>query len=174
MGDSIYIKAIRELNDKYHILNNKCLIVILGEGKKCPISRFFYKNNDIITIDPLFADFKNQKYITNRFPKKIRMAWIPEKSENIKIRNVLLKYKGLNSILLVSFNAHTHFGKFFDRICTSSPKIHKSIKLYAIGSCCHNPGLYKRQITNTLLYPESRRNGTYNGGWLLNVNISVV
>ncbi len=158
------------------------MIIILGEGKKCPISRYFWnyekKNHltvKVVSIDPVFHEWSGC-----RQPKKIRESLIGRRAEKVRIINVLkhnLKSTttgtpSLQGILLISINAHTHAGKFLDRIITSAPKIYGEISINALCSWCHNPGLYKRQIRSTLKYPIIRRTDpAKHRGWLLDVDV---
>lgn len=181
------IEEFLSLNGGLNIDNY--LVIILGEGKKCPISRYFWdyekKNNltiKIVSIDPVFHEWSGC-----RQPKKIRESLIGRGAEKVRIVDVLkhnlkhnLKNKLvdkissqiLQGILLISINAHTHAGKFLDRIITSAPKIYGDISISALCSWCHNPGLYKRQIKSTLKYPIIRRTDPIkHRGWLLNVDV---
>ncbi len=175
MGETVFIEAINEFNNKIKFLNTSSLVIILGESKNLHISKFLSKRKNIklVSINPIFKDFEGQKSI-KRFNKKIRESWIPIRAEEVKMRNLLLKYKNtdIESIVLMSFNAHTHSGKFLDRIYTSALKIFPDITIYAISCDCCNSGLYKRQINDILKYPITRRNDkNKHRGWLLNIKI---
>jgi len=169
--------------------NKNTLFIILGEGKTCSVSRALWdykrsqnafsveKNQNIkdknkelywISIDPIFDNWSG-----NNHPKKIKTSLLGQKAEEVDINGMLTKDTDIDDIVLISLNAHTHAGKFLDRLIISASKIFGKIKIHALCSRCHNPGLYKRQIKYTLKYPKIRRTQPEkHKGWLLDVDVS--
>jgi len=178
---------ISEFGEKVDI--NNTLFIILGEGKTCSVSRALFdyerrrgvflderrldKNKELywVSIDPIFDNWSGSNH-----PKKIKTSLLGQKAENINLDEILTLYDllyDIDEVVLISLNAHTHAGKFLDRLIISTSKIFGKIKIYGLCSKCHNPGLYKRQIKYTLKYPKNRRtHPEKHKGWLLDVDVS--